>query len=142
MIPRYSLPAMAELWTEQARFATWLEVEVLAVEAWSELGVVPEDHARQVRDRAPVVDEALVRAVHEREAVTDHDVAAFVDVVQDAIGPPAGSWVHYGLTSYDVVRMAPPVLRHRLLLRPEAELERYRVDDAVAAAIAAVPVPR
>ena len=106
MIERYSLPEMAALWTDEARFGAWLEVEVLAVEAWAELGVVPPDHARAVRQRAPAVTVDVVRAVAEREAVTDHDVAAFVDVVQDAIGPPEGNWVHYGLTSSDVVDTA------------------------------------
>jgi adenylosuccinate lyase len=106
MIARYSLPEMAALWTPEARFTTWLEVEMLAVEGWAEVGEIPEDDARQVRERAPVVDDAMVRAIEEREAVTDHDVAAFVDVIQAAIGPPAGSWLHYGLTSYDVVDTA------------------------------------
>ncbi len=106
MIPRYSLPEMAGLWTDEARLATWLEVEVLATEAWATLGTVPDDDAKAVRERAPRVDGAFVAAVAEREAVTDHDVAAFVDVVQEAIGPPAGNWVHYGLTSSDVVDTA------------------------------------
>ncbi|MBA3268011.1 MAG: adenylosuccinate lyase [Acidimicrobiia bacterium] len=106
MIPRYSLPEMAGLWTDEARLATWLEVEILATEAWATLGTVPDDHAKAVRERAPQVDAAFVAAVAEREAVTDHDVAAFVDVVQEAIGPPAGNWVHYGLTSSDVVDTA------------------------------------
>ncbi|HSH58064.1 MAG TPA: adenylosuccinate lyase [Acidimicrobiales bacterium] len=106
MIPRYALPEMAALWSDEARYATWLEIELLAVEAWSHLGRVPADVARTVRGRAPTVSADFVRAVSEREAVTDHDVAAFVDVVQEAIGHPEGSWVHYGLTSYDVVDTA------------------------------------
>ena len=106
MIPRYSLPEMAALWTDEARLARWLDVEVLATEAWATLGVVPEADAKEVRERAPAVDAAFVEAVGRREAVTDHDVAAFVDVVQEAIGPPAGKWVHYGLTSSDVVDTA------------------------------------
>ncbi len=106
MIERYSLPEMAALFTDQARFGVWLDVEVLATEAWAALGVVPEDDAKAVRERAPDVTPALVAAVNERELVTDHDVAAFVDVVQVAIGPPAGNWVHYGLTSSDVVDTA------------------------------------
>ena len=97
---------MAGLFTDRARFATWLEVEVLAVEAWAELGVVPADDAAGVRARAPEVTDEEVQAIADREAVTDHDVAAFVDVVQEAIGPPAGNWVHYGLTSSDVVDTA------------------------------------
>ncbi len=106
MIERYSLPEMAALFTDQARLALWLDVEVLATEAWAALGVVPEVDAKAVRERAPDVDRAFVAAVDEREKVTDHDVAAFVDVVQKAIGPPAGNWVHFGLTSSDVVDTA------------------------------------
>jgi adenylosuccinate lyase len=102
VIPRYSLPEMTVLFTDEARFATWLEVEVLAVEAWAALGVVPDADARAVRDRAGFD----VAAINERERVTDHDVAAFVDVVQERVGPPAGAWVHYGLTSSDVVDTA------------------------------------
>src|SRR6476620_5322735 len=106
MIPRYSLAPMADLFTDEARFAAWIEVEVLAVEAWARLGVIPSEDARAVRQRAPESTPALVEAVGERERVTDHDVAAFVDVVQEHIGPPAGKWVHYGLTSSDVVDTA------------------------------------
>ena len=106
MIPRYSMPEMAALWTDEARFQRWLEVEVLAVEGWARLGVVPEAEARAVRERAPVITADTVAAIAERESVTDHDVAAFVDVVQAAIGGSEGNWVHYGLTSSDVVDTA------------------------------------
>ncbi|MDE3086904.1 MAG: adenylosuccinate lyase [Acidobacteriota bacterium] len=106
MIPRYALAEMAGLFTDEARLGMWLEVELLAVEGWAELGEVPAEAAAAVRKRAPEVTAALVAAVAERERVTDHDVAAFVDVVQEAIGPPEGSWVHYGLTSSDVVDTA------------------------------------
>ncbi|MGE0877251.1 MAG: adenylosuccinate lyase [Acidimicrobiia bacterium] len=106
MIPRYSLPEMARLFSDEARFGAWLDVELLATEAWAQLGVVPAADAKVCRDRAPVIDAAFVAAVNERERVTDHDVAAFVDVVQAAIGAPAGSWIHYGLTSSDVVDTA------------------------------------
>jgi adenylosuccinate lyase len=106
VIPRYRTPEMAALFTDEARLARWLEVELLAVEGWAAVGVVPAEVAAEVRRRAPTVDAALVAAVEERERVTDHDVAAFVDVVQDAIGAPEGSWVHYGLTSSDVVDTA------------------------------------
>ncbi|GAC1377246.1 MAG: adenylosuccinate lyase [Acidimicrobiales bacterium] len=97
---------MASLFTDEARFATWLEVEILATEGWCALGVVPAEDARAIRERAPIVDAAMVQAIEDREAITDHDVAAFVDVVQERIGPPAGKWVHYGLTSSDVVDTA------------------------------------
>ena len=106
MIERYSLPQMAGLFTDQARLGLWLEVEILAVEAWASLGVVPEEEAKAVRERAPAVTPAFVAAVQEREQVTDHDVAAFVDVVQEAIGGRAAGWFHYGLTSSDVVDTA------------------------------------
>jgi len=99
LIERYALPEIAGLFTDEARFATWLEVEILASEAWAKLGVVPAEDAVAIRERAGfTLDE--IRA---REAVTDHETAAFVDVVQEHIGGPAAKWVHYGLTSYDVV---------------------------------------
>ncbi|HEX2042758.1 MAG TPA: adenylosuccinate lyase [Acidimicrobiales bacterium] len=125
MIPRYSLPEMAALWTDEARLGLWLDVEVLATEAWASLDVVPEEDAKAVRERAPAVTADFVAAVAEREAVTDHDVAAFVDVVQDAVGPPAGKWVHYGLTSSDVVDTALCATLTRaadVLLRASGEL--------------------
>src|SRR6185503_13748903 len=106
VIPRYSRPAMAALFTDEARLARWLEVEVLATEALAAIGEVPEDDAKAIRERAPEVTPAFARAVAERERVTDHDVAAFVDVVQAEVGEPAAKWVHYGLTSSDVVDTA------------------------------------
>ena len=102
MIPRYSRPEMAALFTDEAKFASWLEVEVLASEANADLGVVPRDAAIAIRERAGFD----VAAIEARERVTDHDMAAFVDVVQERVGLPAGAWVHYGLTSSDVVDTA------------------------------------
>ncbi len=86
--------------------AMWLEVELLATEGQARSGVVPPGAAAACRQRAPRVDAEMVAAVNERERVTDHDVAAFVDVVQDRIGAPEGSWIHFGLTSSDVVDTA------------------------------------
>ncbi len=106
MIPRYSPSDMAALFTDAARFSLWLEVELLATEAQALVGVVPSDDAATCRAKAPTVDDVFVADVLEREKVTDHDVAAFVDVVQDRIGAPAGSYIHYGLTSSDVVDTA------------------------------------
>jgi len=105
MIERYSRPEMAAVWSDSTRFGRWLEVELLATEAHAALGVVPAADAAACRDRAPTVDDAFVAAVAERERTTDHDVAAFVDVVQGRLGPP-GAWIHYGLTSSDVVDTA------------------------------------
>ncbi len=98
MIPRYRLPEMEAVWSDEARLGNWLEIELLAVEALAELGTVPLDDAAACRERAAFT----VEAVAEREAVTRHDVAAFVDVVAASIGP-AGRWVHFGLTSSDVL---------------------------------------
>ncbi len=81
-------------------------MELLAVEARAAVGEIPAASAAAVRSRAPKVTAELVRSVEERERVTDHDVAAFVDVVQAAIGGPEGSLVHHGLTSSDVVDTA------------------------------------
>ena len=106
MIPRYSPPEMAALFTDEARFARWLEIELLALEALAALGELPAELARAARERAPRIDAAFAERVAAREAVTDHDVAAFVDVVPEAIGPPAGSFIHHGLTSSDVVDTA------------------------------------
>jgi len=106
MIPRYSMPEMAALFSDEAKFSLWLEIELLAVEAWAKLGVIPEAEAAACRAHAPEVDAAFVKRVLEREAVTDHDVAAFVDIVQESIGQPEGSWIHHGLTSSDVVDTA------------------------------------
>ena len=102
MIDRYSLPDMAALWTDEAKVARWIAVELLATDAHVELGIVPRADAVACRERAMV----SAAEVNEREKVTDHDVAAFVDVMQASIGMPAGAWIHYGLTSTDVVDTA------------------------------------
>jgi adenylosuccinate lyase len=106
VIPRYSTPEMSAIWSDVSKFGRWLEIELLATEAHADAGVVPPDDAHACRINAPTADEALVEAILAREEVTDHDVAAFVDVVQGAIAdggaPEAGKWIHYGLTSSDV----------------------------------------
>ncbi len=106
MIPRYSTPEMTDVWSDTSKWARYLEVELLATEAHAAIGVVPDDDAIACRKHAPDADEAFVQAILDREAVTDHDVAAFVDVVQSAIaesgGGGAGKWIHYGMTSSDV----------------------------------------
>jgi adenylosuccinate lyase len=106
VIPRYAPQDVAALFSDETRFDTMLEVELLAAEALAELGVVPAGDAAALRSRRPVVDAAFVDAVNDREAVTNHDTAAFVDVVQERIGMPEAAWVHYGLTSSDVVDTA------------------------------------
>jgi len=98
MIPRYVLPEMAAVWSEDARLGHWLEIEILVAEALAGLGVVPDADAREIRASASFDAERVA----EVERVTRHDVAAFVDVVAASVGS-AGRWVHFGLTSSDVL---------------------------------------
>jgi len=122
LIDRYAPPEIAGLFTDEARFRTWLEVEVLAAEAWAKLGVVPPADAAAIRERA----DFDIEAIRAREAVTDHETAAFVDVVQERIGGPAAKWVHFGLTSYDVVDTAMAVTLVRacdLVIEAVSDLE-------------------
>ena len=106
VIERYALAEMQEIFSDRSKFARFLEIELLATDAQAKLGIVPQVEAQTCRAKAPLVDEAFVQRVAERELVTDHDVAAFVDVVQATIGMPAGAWIHHGLTSTDVVDTA------------------------------------
>ena len=106
MIPRYSPDDMAALFSDTARFGLWLEVELLATEAQAALGVVPARGRGHLPGQGADGRRRLRGRRLEREKVTDHDVAAFVDVVQERIGAPAGSYIHFGLTSSDVVDTA------------------------------------
>ena len=106
MIPRYSPKDVAALFSDENRFDTMLEVELLAAEGLAAEGVLPKDEVATLRTRRPVIDAAFVAEVDERELITNHDTAAFVDLVQSKIGMPEGAWIHYGLTSSDVVDTA------------------------------------
>jgi len=106
MIPRYSPADVARLFSDEHRFDTMLEVELLAAEGLGARGVIPAADVAALRARRPVVDAAFVAEVDERERTTNHDTAAFVDLVQSRIGMPEGAWIHYGLTSSDVVDTA------------------------------------
>src|ERR1700691_2139655 len=106
MIPRYAPQDVAELFSDEHRFDTMLEVELLPAEGLACLCVLPHTELAKFRQRRPVIDAEFVAAVDERELVTNHDTAAFVDVVQSRIGMPEGRWIHYGLTSSDVVDTA------------------------------------
>jgi adenylosuccinate lyase len=101
VIERYTREAIGSIWTQRRKLESWLEVELAVVEALVAEGVVPENDARACRERASFT----VEAVEERERTTNHDVAAFVDVVGESIGEP-GRWLHYGLTSSDVLDTA------------------------------------
>ncbi len=101
MIARYTLPEMGAIWSERRRLEVFQEVQALAAEAWTKLGVVPSHVAEAIRNAPPVDPEAVA----EREAITHHDVAAFVDLLADSVGE-GGEWVHYGLTSSDMIDTA------------------------------------
>lgn len=101
MIDRYSVPEMSRLWGAEEKFARWLEIEILACEAWSKLGVIPPSDVAQIRARAKF----CVARIDELERETNHDVVAFTRCVSESLGPEK-KWVHYGLTSTDVVDTA------------------------------------
>lgn len=103
MIKRYSTAETDAMFSEVGKMSRWLEIELCVVEELAAVGIVPPDAALACRKNAPVIDESFVADVEAREAITNHDVAAFVDVLQQKIGAPHGAWIHYGLTSTDVV---------------------------------------
>ena len=101
MIERYSRKQMRDVWTEENKFSAYLEVEILSCEAWSKLGVIPEDDVEKIRSRARF----SVDRIKEIEEQTRHDVVAFTRAVSESLGEEK-KWVHYGLTSTDVVDTA------------------------------------
>jgi len=124
VIARYSRPEMSGIWSEEGKLARWLEVELAALDAWAELGAVPADDVAAIRAAAqPPTPERVA----EIERTTDHDVAAFVDAVAEQLGPE-GRWVHYGLTSSDVLDTALA-----LQIRDAGRLLLDGVDRALAA---------
>lgn len=105
MIERYTRPEMGAIWTEENRFKAWLEVEILACEAWSELGDIPKEDVKKIREKATFD----IHRIHEIEEETRHDVVAFTRAVSETLGEEK-KWVHYGLTSTDVVDTATSYL--------------------------------
>lgn len=101
MIDRYTRPEMKEIWSDKARYQCWLDVEIAADEAWSKLGYIPAEDVEKIRQNATFT----VEGINEIEAVTHHDVIAFTRDVSKSLGPER-KWVHYGLTSTDVVDTA------------------------------------
>ncbi|QHA90273.1 adenylosuccinate lyase [Bacillus sp. N1-1] len=101
MIERYTRPEMGAIWTEENRYNAWLEVEILACEAWAELGIIPKEDVQKIRENAGF----SVDRIHEIEEETRHDVVAFTRAVSETLGEER-KWVHYGLTSTDVVDTA------------------------------------
>ncbi len=125
MIPRYTHPDMGRIWSEQRRFETWLQVEIAAAEAMAEAGIIPQEAARDIRDKS-TFDVARIAAIEE---TTQHDVIAFTTAVAEHVGPSA-RWLHFGLTSSDVVDTAQAIQMREatdLLMKDmEALLEAVR----------------
>ncbi len=101
MIERYSREEMVSIWTEENQFQSWLDVEIAACKAWSRLGIIPGDDIRKMETRASFD----VDRIHEIEEQTRHDVVAFTRAVSESLGEEK-KWVHYGLTSTDIVDTA------------------------------------
>ncbi|MCR5230347.1 MAG: adenylosuccinate lyase [Solobacterium sp.] len=101
MIERYSRKCMRDIWTEEAKFQAWLDVEIMIDEAWSKLGEIPEEDVEKIRRNARFDVERIL----EIEKETRHDVVAFTRCVSESLGPEK-KWVHYGVTSTDVVDTA------------------------------------
>jgi adenylosuccinate lyase len=127
VIARYSRPAMARIWSDEGKLATWLEVELAATAAWAELGVVPANAAAALAEKATA---PTPERVAELEATLHHDTAAFVDAVAEGLGEE-GRWFHYGLTSSDVVDTALA-----LQIREAGRLILEQIDRAFAAVLA------
>ncbi|HZG17871.1 MAG TPA: adenylosuccinate lyase [Candidatus Bathyarchaeia archaeon] len=123
MIERYSRPEMRAIWTEENKFRAWLEVEILACEAWSKLGVIPAEDVRKLRENASFD----IKRIYEIEEETRHDVVAFTRAVSETLVGDEKKWVHYGLTSTDVVDTALSYL----LLQANAILEKDLEDFIV-----------
>ncbi|MFB6273198.1 MAG: lyase family protein, partial [Salinibacter sp.] len=98
MIDRYTRPPMGDLWSEEQKFQSWLDVELAACAAWSEIGAIPPEDVETLYDEA----DFDVDRIKEIEQETKHDVVAFTRAVSEALGEEK-KWVHYGLTSTDVV---------------------------------------
>ena len=120
MIDRYSREEMANIWTDQNRYEAWLEVEILACEAWSELGHIPKEDVKKIRQNAKVD----VKRAQEIEQETRHDVVAFTRQVSETLGDER-KWVHYGLTSTDVVDTALSYVIKQANEIIEKDIERF-----------------
>ena len=126
MIGRYTTPEMGALWSDASRFEHMLQVELAALQALADEGQVPAEDVAAVVDRASVD----IERVNEIEATTDHDVVAFVTQVAETVGDE-GRWIHYGLTSSDVVDTALA-----LQCRAAADLILASLDQAIAFVVA------
>ena len=119
MIPRYTRPEMARIWSDENRFRTWLAVEVAATETLAAAGIVPKEAAKAIHARAGF----NVDRIFQIEAEVKHDVIAFTTAVAEIVGPHA-RWFHYGLTSNDVVDTAQSLLIQQASSLIAGDLER------------------
>ncbi|HAC0645947.1 TPA_asm: adenylosuccinate lyase [Listeria monocytogenes] len=122
MLERYTRKEMGDIWTEQNRYQAWLEVEILACEAWAELGDIPKEDVAKIRANAKFD----VDRIHEIELETRHDVVAFTRSVSESLGAER-KWIHYGLTSTDVVDTA-----NSYLLKQANEILRKDLENFIA----------
>src|ERR671911_924950 len=118
MIDRYTLPEMGALWSEQSKFQKWLDVEIAVCEVHAEMGTIPQDAVEEIKSRASFT----VERINEIEKTTNHDVIAFTTNLAENVGE-AARFIHYGLTSSDVVDTA-----NALLLREACDLLLQKVD--------------
>jgi adenylosuccinate lyase len=123
VIARYTREKMGALWSEEHKYETWLQVEILACEAWAELGEIPRDATQQIKERARID----IKRIDEIERETKHDVAAFVNQLEETVGE-AGKYIHFGLTSSDIVDTALS-----LRLREAAQIIIADIDDLMEA---------
>src|SRR5881394_449643 len=119
MIDRYTLPEMGALWSEETKFQKWLDVEIAVCEVHADMGTIPRDALEQIKSRAKF----SVSRINEIEKTTDHDVIAFTTNLAESIGE-ASRFVHYGLTSSDVVDTA-----NALLLRDACDILSKKIDS-------------
>jgi adenylosuccinate lyase len=121
LIARYTRPEMGRVWSDENKFQKWLEVELATTESLAEAGIVPQDAARKLRERARVD----VARINELEAKVKHDVIAFTIAVQESVADPeAARWLHYGLTANDVVDTAQALLVQEASRLIEKEIQR------------------
>src|SRR5512132_1860550 len=125
MIERYTLPEMGALWSEQTKFQKWLDVEIAVCEVHAAMGTIPREAVEQIKSRA----QFSVDRINEIEKTTNHDVIAFTTNLAESIGE-ASRFVHYGLTSSDVVDTA-----NALLLRDAADILLKKVDTLMRRAL-------
>jgi len=128
MIDRYTTPEMGKIWDDENKYSKWMEIEILACEAMAELGQIPKEAARQIREKA----DFDIEKIYQVEEVTKHDVIAFLTVMGEYVGE-ASKYIHYGMTSSDVLDTSLAVLMKEaaeLLLESLKELDKVLVEKA------------